>query len=408
MRVPARQRRILAVAQRAVQLDGGIHHLVHHVRQEHLGDAVFLPQVHALFRLVGDVQQHQPRHVKFAGAFGEHELHALPVAQSLPERLALRHMRRRQIERALRHRHIVHAVPQPPIGQPVLPHVETIAFAAEQIFRRHHQILDLDLAVAAAHHLGKRAFDGHRLDVALDDIAGVGQLDDEGGKLAVARRIRIGARHHHGQIGGAGGGREPLLPVHDIIAVAVLHRGGAHAGGIGARGLLGHRIADALFAVQEGFQIFLLLKLRPMRQQGEHRRIIRPLAVHRQRTKVALPQLHLHQRVGERAQPHAAMFLGNERQPQALRPRLGPQRVQHGLVISAFVQLLFRRPAFIIHPLPNPFANGLGFGWNLEIDRHGDGLPGGFSVGSLLGRHRPATYHLSPWKRGMPRDTTPS
>ncbi len=64
-------------------------------------------------------------------------------------------MRCRQIERALRHRHIVHAVPQPPVGQPVLPHVETIAFAAEQIFGRHHQILDLDLAVAAAHHLAQ-------------------------------------------------------------------------------------------------------------------------------------------------------------------------------------------------------------------------------------------------------------
>ena len=315
MRVPARQRRILAVAKRAVQLDGGIHHLVHHVRQEHLGDAVLLPQVHALFRLIGDVQQHQPRHVKFAGAFGEHELHALPVAQSLAERLALRHMRRRQIERALRHRHVVHAVPQTAIGQPVLPHVEAIAFAAQQIFGWHHKILDLDLAVAAAHHLGKRAFDRHRLDVALDDVAGVGQLDDEGGKLPVARRIGIGARHHHGQIGGAGGGREPLLPIHDIIAVAVLHRGGAHAGGIGTGSLLGHRVTHALFAIQQRLQIFLLLKLRAMGQQGEHRRIIRPLAVHRQRTQVALPQFHLHQRIGERAQPHAAVLLWNERQP---------------------------------------------------------------------------------------------
>ena len=77
--VPFRQRRILGKAERAVQLDRGVDHLVHHVGMEDLGDRVFLPDVLALFRLVGDVQQHQPADIEFAGAIGQHELHALAV-----------------------------------------------------------------------------------------------------------------------------------------------------------------------------------------------------------------------------------------------------------------------------------------------------------------------------------------
>ncbi len=55
--VPGGQRRIAAVAQGPVQLDRGIDDLVHHVRQEHLGDGVFLPQIQALFGLVGDMNK---------------------------------------------------------------------------------------------------------------------------------------------------------------------------------------------------------------------------------------------------------------------------------------------------------------------------------------------------------------
>ena len=121
---------------------------------------VLLPDVHALFRLVGDVQQHQPRDVELAGAFGEHELHRLAVGEQLAEGRALRHVRGRHVERALRHRDVVHAVAQPAVGEAVLAHVEAVAFAAEQIFRRHFEILDLDLgmaAVRACRHAGPRS-----------------------------------------------------------------------------------------------------------------------------------------------------------------------------------------------------------------------------------------------------------
>ena len=71
MGVPGGQRRILAVAERAVELDRGVDHLVHHVGEEDLGDGIFLPQVHALLSLVGDMQQHQARDVEFARTIGE-------------------------------------------------------------------------------------------------------------------------------------------------------------------------------------------------------------------------------------------------------------------------------------------------------------------------------------------------
>ena len=206
MGVPCGQRRIAAVAQCAVQLNGGVDHLVHHVGQEHLGDGVFQAQVEALFGLVGDVQQHQPGHVEFGGAIGEHPLHALTLGEFLAEGRALRHMGRGHVQRPLGHGDVVHAVAQPAVGQAMLTHVEAIALAAEQIFRRHDQVLDVDLRMAAAHDVRQRAFHRHGRDVALDDVAGVGQFDDEGRIALMARRVRIGHGHDHGQIGGAGGG----------------------------------------------------------------------------------------------------------------------------------------------------------------------------------------------------------
>ena len=56
--VPACQRRVVAVTQGAVQLNCCVDHLLHHVRQKHLGDAVFLTEIFTALRLVGDVQQH--------------------------------------------------------------------------------------------------------------------------------------------------------------------------------------------------------------------------------------------------------------------------------------------------------------------------------------------------------------
>ncbi len=202
-RVPAGERRVLAVAERAVQLDRRVDDLVHHVRQVHLRDRVLLAQVHALLRLVGDVQQHQPRDVQLARAVGEHPLHALPLGQRLAERRALEHALCRHVERALRHRDVVHAVAQAAVGEAVLAHVEAVALSADDVLVRHHEILDDDLRVPAAEDLAEAALAGHRLDVALDLVARVRQLHEERAELLVARRVRARLRHHHRDVSGA-------------------------------------------------------------------------------------------------------------------------------------------------------------------------------------------------------------
>ena len=113
-------------------------------------------------------------------------------------------MRHRHVERALSFGDVVHAMAQPAIGEAVLAHVETVAFATQEIVGRHFEIPDLDFGAAAGNLVGMRAFDRHVLDVALDPVAGIGQFDDEGRILLVARRVRIGLRHHQRHVGDTG------------------------------------------------------------------------------------------------------------------------------------------------------------------------------------------------------------
>ena len=61
-----------------------------------------------------------------------------------------------QVQCPLGHSDIVHAVAQAPVGQAVLAHVEAVALAAEKVLGRHHQVLDLDLGVAAAKDVRQR------------------------------------------------------------------------------------------------------------------------------------------------------------------------------------------------------------------------------------------------------------
>ena len=231
-------------------------------------------------------------------------------------------MRGRHVQRALRLGDVVHAVAQAAVGEAVLAHVEAVAFAAEQVVGGHFQVLDLDLGMAAGKLVVMRALDRHVLDIALDVVAGVRQLDDEGRELLVARRVRIGLRHHQRDVGDGGGGGKPFLAVEHVIFVAVLHRAGLHAGGVGAGGLFRHRKADALVAVEQRLQELFLLVLGAMRENRQHRGVVGALRVHRQRAERAFAELHLHQRVGERAEAHAAIFLRDERDTTA--PARGP------------------------------------------------------------------------------------
>ena len=114
-------------------------------------------------------------------------------------------MRDRHVERALRHRDVVHAVTQAAVGEAMLAHVEAVAFAAEQIVGRHLQVLDLDLGVAATDDVGSGPSTAIVRDVANDLVAGVRQLDEERAELLVARRVRIGLGHDQRDVGDAGG-----------------------------------------------------------------------------------------------------------------------------------------------------------------------------------------------------------
>ena len=128
------------------------------------------------------------------------------------------------------------------------------------------------------------------------------------------RRFRVRLRHHERDIGHAGGTAEPLLAVEHPV-VAVPDGAGLHPRGVGARRLLRHRVADAFLAVQERLEVLLLLERRAVREEREHGRVVGALRVEGQCAEVALAELHLHERVRQRPEPHAAVFGRDERAP---------------------------------------------------------------------------------------------
>ena len=170
---------------------------------------------------------------------------------------------------------------EPAISEAVLAHAEALALAAEQIVRWNFEVFDLDLGVTAAQDVRERSFERHRRNVALDAISRVRQFDEEGRELLVARRVRIGLGHDEGNIGDACGARKPFLAVQDIFVVAGFLGARLHARGVRAGRFLGHRIADALFAVQQWLQELFLLIFGAVLKQSKHGGVVGPLRVHR-------------------------------------------------------------------------------------------------------------------------------
>ena len=175
-RVPSRQRCIVTVAQRAMQLQGGIYHLMYHVREKHLGNSVFLSEVHTPLGFISDVHQHQARLVDFSGAIRQHPAHSLPVRQALAEGGAIRNVLRCQIQSTLCHCHVMHAMTQATIGQAVLTHIEALSTSTQNVVSGNPQILDLDFRVRPAQFEPQFGMRLHGLDVALS----VAELDDTG------------------------------------------------------------------------------------------------------------------------------------------------------------------------------------------------------------------------------------
>ena len=225
--------------------------------------------------------------------------------------------------------------------------------------------------MAAAHNLGQGAFGGHGLNVALDDVSRIGQFDDKGRIALVPGRIRIGHGHDHGQIRSTSRRGKPFFAVQHIVLIAILDGAGLHARRIGPGGLFGHGIANPLFAIQQRLEVFFLLVLGAMREQGQHGGIIRALTIHRQGAQMAFAQFHLHQGIGQGAKAHAAIFNRNKRAPKTLASGLGAQAGQDRLEVAAIGKRLFGGHALIMHKLAHLGANGLGLSRNFKIDRHG-------------------------------------
>ena len=232
--------------------------------------------------------------------------------------------------------------------------------------RGTRRLVDPDLGVGAPELQPQVRVRLHRLDVAQDLVAGVRQFDEEGAVALVAGRVRVGLGHHQRDVGHARGRAEPLLAVQDPL-VAVEDRRRLHARGVRAGRLLRHRVADALLAVQQRLQVLLLLVVRAVLDEREHRGVVGALGVEREGAEVALAQLHLHERVGQRPQSHAPFLHGHERTPEPLGARLLPQPGQHVVEVVSRAHFL-GRVTFLLHELADLVADGPGVFRYLEID----------------------------------------
>ena len=117
---------------------------MHHVGKEHLGNTVFLTQIHALFSFVGDVQEHEASFVNLCCAVGQHPANALAVGQALTESHTINHLFCGEVEGALCHSNVVHTVAQAAVGEAVLTHVEALTAAPENVLPGYAQIFNFD------------------------------------------------------------------------------------------------------------------------------------------------------------------------------------------------------------------------------------------------------------------------
>ena len=141
---------------------------------------------------------------------------------------------------------------------------EALAFLADQVLRRHFQIVQEDFRGGVVQHGADRA-DGQPLAQRLFHI------DQEDRKpLGLLRHLvlRRGAGQQDHQVGMFRPAGPDLLAVHDVF-VALAHRHGADRGGVGARRRLGH--AESLQAQLAGGdlrQVAFLLLLAAVPQDG--------------------------------------------------------------------------------------------------------------------------------------------
>ena len=146
--------------------------------------------------------------------------------------------------------------------------------------------------------------------------------------------LRIRDQHHDGKGGPVGRGREPFVPVDDIVS-AILDGGGCHPDRIRPGILrLGHREAAADVAVHQRAQPALLLGLGAELHEDFHVSGIGSLTIEDEVSERAASELLAHERVLHEAEAHAAVFFWNLWGPksQLLDPFAPfPQLRQHAL-----------------------------------------------------------------------------
>ena len=92
---------IARIAERAVQLQRGIDHLRTILAKNILAIEFSCDMSRPIFRLIGNMHQHQSRFVNFCRTIGQHELHAFAVGQFLTESFATQNIFSCHIQRPL-------------------------------------------------------------------------------------------------------------------------------------------------------------------------------------------------------------------------------------------------------------------------------------------------------------------
>ena len=224
-----------------------------------------------------------------------------------------------QIERLLGLADGAHTVMDAAGAEAELRNLEAAAFAEQDIFLRHADVVEAHVHVTARRvvvtehmhrpdHLDARRVDRHQ------DL-----------RLLLARcGVRVGLHHHDHDLAAwiAKAGDVIFLAVDDPL-VAVEARGGGDVLGVRRGNLrLGHHIGGTDFAVQQGFEPLLLLLLGADPLQHFHVAGVRRRAVHRFRAERILAEFGGDEGIVEVRETFAGLGVRQEEVPEALRLRL--------------------------------------------------------------------------------------
>jgi hypothetical protein len=183
---------------------------------------------------------------------------------------------------------------------------EAVAFAGQQVLRRHFHVLEEDLAGL-----------GRVLAELLQRLAGADAgptaLDDEAAHPAVAGAgVGLGK---DGEIAGHRPVGDPGLGAVEDEGVTLAHRGGLDAGHIGAGVRLGHAVGHDLAAFGEAREVLLLLRIAAGDEHGQRRQLVE----HQRRLDAgaAVGQLFADDALFEHIGAHAAVFFRDVQVDQA-------------------------------------------------------------------------------------------